>query len=175
MAAREDFGKNLHWDVHGPWRHFDIYGPDGKKGPFAEQWGDYWRHDDALFRSETGFPGASPADIIRETAGDLPVLPASDSNPLWQRSSWWLQWDDFLGEYRREPCDLEEFVDWSQQRQAVALEIAARACRDRFPRMGGILIWMGHDSFPCTANTAILDFHGRPKPAALALAKVFCG
>ena len=172
-ASREDFGKNLHWDVHGPWRHWDVYGPDGTKGLFEKQWSDYWRHDDALFRSESGFPGASPAGLIRATAGTCPVMPASGGNPLWQRTSWWLQWDDFLAEHGREPCDLEEFVDWSQQRQALALEVAAHACRDRFPRMGGILIWMGHDSFPCAANTAILDFYGKPKPAALALGKIF--
>ena len=38
--------------------------------------------------------------------------------------------------------------------------------------MGGILIWTGHDSFPGSANTAILDFYGKPPPA-LALGKIF--
>jgi len=173
-ADQKDFGKNLHWDVHGPWRHWDVYGPGGIKGPFEKQWRDYWRQDDALFRSECGFPGASPVELIRATAGECSVMPASASNPLWQRTAWWLQWDDFVEQYQRAPADLEEFVHWSQQRQALALEIAARACRDRFPHIGGILIWMGHDSFPCTANTAILDFYGKPKPAALALSKIFC-
>jgi hypothetical protein len=32
---------------------------------------------------------------------------------------------------------------------------------------------MGHDSFPCTANTAVIDFEGEMKPAAHALAAVF--
>jgi beta-mannosidase len=32
---------------------------------------------------------------------------------------------------------------------------------------------MGHDAFPCPANTAVLDFLGRPKPAADALRKIF--
>jgi len=32
---------------------------------------------------------------------------------------------------------------------------------------------MGHDCFPCPNNTAILDFDGRPKPAALALGEIF--
>jgi len=32
---------------------------------------------------------------------------------------------------------------------------------------------MGHDSFPCTANTAVVDFEGKPKPAAVALGEVF--
>ena len=60
----------------------------------------------------------------------------------------------------------------SEQR---ALEIAARSCKRRFPRCGGFLIWMGHDSFPCTANTSILDFHGDPKPAATAIGAIFRG
>jgi len=46
--------------------------------------------------------------------------------------------------------------------------------RARFPRCGGILLWMGHDSFPCPANTAIIDFWGRPKPA-LAVGGVWKG
>jgi hypothetical protein len=36
-----------------------------------------------------------------------------------------------------------------------------------------MLIWHGHDCFPCTANTALLDFEGNPKPAALAVGEVF--
>jgi len=68
---------------------------------------------------------------------------------------------------------VEEYVEWSQQRQAELLRIAAECCRRRFPRCGGFIVWMGHDCFPCTSNTAIIDFHGRPKPAARALAEVF--
>jgi beta-mannosidase len=66
-----------------------------------------------------------------------------------------------------------EFVAWSQARQAEALRIAAAACKGRFPRCGGFLVWMGHDSFPCTANTAVVDFDGEPKSAAVALKKIF--
>jgi beta-mannosidase len=68
---------------------------------------------------------------------------------------------------------LEEYVQWSQQRQADALAIAVHACKSRFPRCGGVLIWMGHDAFPCTANTSLLDFAGELKPAALALQELF--
>jgi hypothetical protein len=69
--------------------------------------------------------------------------------------------------------DLEEYVAWGQERQAEALRIAASACKRRFPRCGGFIVWMGHDCFPCCANTSILDFDGRPKPAALALGDVW--
>jgi beta-mannosidase len=125
-------------------------------------------------RSEVGAPGASPAGIIRRYAGDCPVMPATPANPLWRRTSvWWIEWDRFVAEHGREPESLEEYVEWSQQRQAELLRIAAECCRRRFPRCGGFIVWMGHDCFPCTSNTAIIDFHGRPKPAARALAEVF--
>jgi beta-mannosidase len=162
-ARAEDFGKGLHWDVHGPWK---------MPGTLAE-WQSYWDGDDALFRSETGAPGASPVEIIERYRGDFATLPGSADNPLWRRTSWWIEWPTFVAEQGREPASLEEFVAWSQARQAEALRIAAAACKGRFPRCGGFLVWMGHDSFPCTANTAIVDFDGRAKPAAVALGKVF--
>lgn len=163
-ADPEDFGAGVHWEVHGPWNI---------AGDVEEFVRTYWERDDALFRSEVGMPGASPADLIREFAGDLEVLPATLENPLWRRTSWWIDWPEYLREHGREPTTLEEYVAWSQERQATALGAAVAACKRRFPRCGGILLWMGHDCFPCTANTALVDFHGRPKPAALRLAAVF--
>jgi beta-mannosidase len=165
-ATRSDFGKGVHWDVHGPWK------PDGD----LTSWADYWRADDALFRSEVGSPGASSIEIIRRFAGDLREMPVGASNPLWRRPvSWWVEVEQFVVEHGREPESLEEYVAWSQKRQAQALTIAVRACRDRFPRCGGVILWMGHDCFPCTANTSIVDFHGEPKPAAVALREVWRG
>lgn len=160
-----DWGKGLHWDVHGPWK---------AQGDLDADWTRYWTHIDALFCSETGAPGASSAEIIRESAGDWDTMPADASNPLWRRTStWWIEWDEFIREIGREPESLEEYVDWSQARQAKALLIAAASCKERFPRCGGFIVWMGHDCFPCTANTAVIDFHRKPKPAALALKKIW--
>ena len=164
-AAEERFGQGLHWDVHGPWR---------VEGDLNE-WARYWQTNDALFHSEIGAPGASAIEIIRAYKGDLPEVPGTTANPLWRRTAWWVEWSTFVEELGREPKDLEEYVAWSQERQRRALEIAARSCKRRFPRCGGFLIWMGHDSFPCTANTSILDFHGDPKPAATAIGAIFRG
>ena len=50
---------------------------------------------------------------------------------------------------------------------------AARASKTRFPRCGGFIVWMGHDTFPCPVSLSILDFDGKVKPAGHALAKVF--
>lgn len=162
-ASPEDFGKGLHWDVHGPWR---VEGD-------LEQWSDYWANVDALFHSEVGAAGASSTEVIRKYSGGLPLMPASGENPLWRRTLWWVEWADFLQETGNQTATLEEFVAWSQSRQAKALECVARSLKAKFPRCGGVILWMGHDSFPCTSNTSIIDFDGNLKPAATALKQVF--
>jgi beta-mannosidase len=164
-ANAENVGKGVHWNVHGPWKPW---------GNLDEGWTDFWAKDDALFRPETGSTGACSAEIIRQYAGDLDVMPASVQNPLWTRhSTWWIEWDECLRELGREPESLEEYVEWSQARQAKALSIAVGACKRKFPRCAGILMWMGHDCYPCTGNTSIIDFNADPKPAALALSKIW--
>lgn len=161
----ETRGKGMHWDVHGPWK---------ADGNLAEGWSKFWDQDDALFRSETGAPSCSSAEIIRKYAGNCDPMPCTPANPLWRRTSvWWIESAQFVAELGHEPESLEEYVEWQQARQTQALSIAAKTCKERFPACGGFIIWMGHDCFPCTANTAIIDFEGNPKPAALALREIF--
>jgi beta-mannosidase len=162
-ARRSDFGKGIHWDVHGPW----------KPETDLDDWRSYWSGDDALARTEVGSPGPSSADLIRRYAVTLDPYPGTYTNPLWRRTSWWIEWPEFVAEMGREPASLEEYVAWGQARQAEALRIAAQACKRRFPACGAFIVWMGHDSYPCTANTSVIDFEGNPKPAAFALAEVF--
>ena len=164
LRADDQVGRGVHWNVHGPWR---------VPGDW-EAWESYWRDDDALFRAETGAPGASDVVLIERYAGDLDLWPIDAGNPLWRRTPIWLEIEPFRRALGRDPNDPAEYVAWSQESQSRALAVAASACKARFPRMGGIIIWMGHDSFPCTANTSILDFDGNPKPAAKRLAEIFC-
>ncbi len=158
QANAKEFGLGLHWDTHGPWW------PESA---------EYWNRDDALFRSEVGAAGASPVDILERYYGPGALLPLDEGNPLWRRFGFWIQAKAFHQAHSRGPRDLAEYVAWSQQLQTVALDRAARAIKGRFPRCGGIILWMGHDPFPCPANTAVLDYYGRPKPAADALRQVF--
>jgi beta-mannosidase len=160
----QDCGKGLFWDVHGPWN---------LDGPVDGDWKELWARGDAMFHSEMGAPSASSAALIRKYKGDLKETPGTHQNPLWNRQPWWIDWPKFAAEKGREPGDLEEFVAWSQARQAAALTLAARTVKRRFPACGGLIIWMGHDSFPCTSNTSIIDFEGNPKPAAIELARIF--
>jgi beta-mannosidase len=163
-ADSKGFGTGQHWDVHGPWHiHGDLDG----------SYKEYWDRNDALFHSEIGAAGASSTAIIRQYKGSLPEVPGTKENPLWRRTAWWVEWHVFEGEHGRAPRDLEEYVAWSQERQRRALSIAARSAKTRFPRCGGFLVWMGHDSFPCTANTSIIDFHGNLKPAGEELGRIY--
>ena len=164
MAFSSEFGQGVHWDVHGPWK---------APGTTPAECEDYWNRDDALFRSEAGAPGASSAEIIRRYSGGISETPGTMENPLWRRFAWWLEWSDFVKENGREPSGLEEYVEWSQARQTRLIALALRASKKRFPGIGGIIFWMGHDAFPCTANTSLVDFHGEPKPAALAASEIW--
>ena len=101
-------------------------------------------------------------------------MPVAEDNPVWRRPlTWWVEAGAFEAERGRAPETLAEYVEWSQARQAEALTIAVTACKDKFPRCGGILLWCGHDCYPVPANTSIIDYHGAAKPAALALQKVW--
>ncbi len=162
-ASEDNYGKGLHWDVHGPWL---------VEGSLDEKWQAYWQNDDSLFRSELGAPGPADADLIRQYAGTCDLTP-SPENPLWSRTGWWLELNQYIKEKGTQPKTLEEYVQWGQQRQTEILTFAISSCKKRFPRCGGVIIWMGHDSFPCTANTSIIDFNANLKPAAKALAKIF--
>jgi beta-mannosidase len=85
----------------------------------------------------------------------------------------WIDWEVLCEKMGRKPESLEEYVQWSQQNQAHALALGMAACKARFPRCGGVLLWGSHDTFPVPANTTIIDFDGRPKPAAFALKEIW--
>lgn len=161
--SQQTCGQGKHWDVHGPWN---------LDGPVDGAWRELWEHDDAMFHSEMGAPSTSSAEMIRRYKGDLPAVPGTHANPLWNRQPWWIEWPKFKLEKGREPASLDEFAAWSQKRQADALTLAIAKIKSRFPACGGAILWMGHDCMPCTTNASILDFDGNPKPAALALKRV---
>jgi len=163
IADEKDFGKGIHWDVHGPWdRPADSW--DGAKA--------YWDRDDALFRSEYGAPGASGMELIEKYYDVDELLPIDIKNPLWRKSFTWLRDELFETEHGRKAGNVKEYVEWSQNFQSRALEMGLKSGLTRFPKIGGMILWMGHDSYPCLSNTSILDFDGNMKPAAMAIQKV---
>jgi beta-mannosidase len=134
-ANPAEFGKGQHWAVHG----------GAALGTLADA-EQYWAEDDALFRAEVYCPGASPVALIEKHAGGLATFPANTDNPYWTRlTTWWIGWQRLVAIHGREPRDLAEYVEWSQTNQAVMMSGEMKACKDRFPRCGGVLMWSGHD------------------------------
>ncbi|MFT3902667.1 MAG: glycoside hydrolase family 2 TIM barrel-domain containing protein [Niabella sp.] len=168
-----NIGTGNNWDVHGPWG-LPLRQDDQSMNAVRE----YWAKADAMMFSEVGVPGAMDAALIKKYSGGLDALPATRDNPLWNRFGWWIEWDSYLKEKgltneKGIAAGLEAYVEWSQQRQAEGLEIAVTAVKRRFPKTGGILLWMGHDAFPCFTNNSIIDFEGNLKPAAKRLEKIW--
>ena len=160
----ESYGKGILYDVHGPYNLFAT----------REDMENYWKGDDSLFRSECCCPGNNPDDITEHYSNGRPIWPADHSNPLWCKPySMWINIDGFTAANGRPAENLEEFTKWSQEQQAINLSYAAKSCKDRFPACGGFLLWGSHDTWPQPANTTIIDFLARPKPAALALMEIW--
>jgi beta-mannosidase len=165
-STREEFGLGLHHEVHGPWG-LDAFPAEG-------EWERYWTDDDALFRGETGVGGASRAELIRRYAGGEATWPPDSA--YWRHASgWWTQWDRLREKFAAAApaTALELFTEYTRREQAEKLAFAIHAKKAQFPRCGGFLIWMGHDAFPCLANTSIIEFDHALKPAAHAIAAVF--
>lgn len=176
-ATVNNFGSGNNWQTHGPWwlPYAPPYNELLKKGEDKMKAVErYWERNDAMFISESGVPGAMSAEMIRKYAGKYDPLPANIQNPLWRNVNWWIDWDAFLADRKGESSvTLEEYVQWSQERQTKGLTIAVKEMKKKFPRCGGFIIWMGHDCFPCMVNTSIIDFEGHPKPAAVGLSKIW--
>lgn len=165
----QNAGSGDNWETHGPWGL-----PEGSLAGARK----YWAKADALMFTEIGVPGAMAADMIRKYSGRLDVFPANYNTRLWSRFNWWIEWDDYLKETRMTNKEaivkgLDAYVNWSQERQAAGYVIAVKAAKSRFPKTGGIILWMGHDSYPCPTNNSIIDFEGNLKPAAKELTKIW--
>jgi len=168
-ATRENFGSGNNWDTHGPWKL-----PFSGSNKTMQSVRDFWNLNDALFISEAGVPGAMSAEMIKKYAGNYNPLPANTENPIWRNVNWWIDWDEFTSDHdAKTNQSLDEYVKWSQDRQTEGLCIALKSRKDRFPKSGGFIIWMGHDCFPCMVNTSIIDYEGNLKPAAIELSKIW--
>ena len=130
-AVESNNDKGLHHDVHGPW-DLSWFKND------MDCWAPYWEKDDALFRSETGFPGAESVETIRAYAGELPAWPPEGA--YWMHSmSWYYEttckrlWDRLkdlpAGEQLSAFCRHHPGGTG-----ALSCPCGERACKSRFPR-----------------------------------------
>jgi len=161
----EHTGEGLHQNTHGPWKANGTY----------EDWCNLFDKEDSMFRAETGAPGCANLEVTKEYSQKLSPYPIAIENDFWSRPmTWWVETEDFKNEMGRVPKTVEEYITWSQERQAKLLVKAVGTCKSKFPKCGGFIIWTGHDNYPCPANTSVIDYNRNLKPAAIALKeKVF--
>lgn len=156
-ANKDEFGKGVHHDVHGPWTYLGE----------AEQY-SFFNGDDSLFRSETGCPGISRMRTLEKYQGNCSLWPPDASNPYWvHRGAWWIQLKELsklFGEWDEKGGDIKEYVKVSRFLQAEALRYCVEATRRREPVSSGFIIWMGNEPFPNNANTSVIEYDGTPKP-----------
>ena len=168
IAREEDFGKGLHHDVHGPWNY------TGEPSHYR-----FFNGDDALFRSETGCPGASRMETLEGYKGAFDVWPPDSTNPYWvHRGAWWLQMaqlTELFGLWDTKGSDKAQYIKASRYLQAEALRYAIEATRRREPASSGFIIWMGNEPFPNNANTSVVEYDGTPKPAYYWVKNAFSG
>lgn len=65
-------------------------------------------------------------------------------------------------------CDEMGMMVWPE----FPLTSEMKAIKDRFPGCGGVLMWSGHDTFPLTIITSLIDFDGCLKPAAREVSRI---
>jgi beta-mannosidase len=167
-ASEENFGKELHHDVHGPWTF------TGEPSHYR-----YFNGDDSLFRSETGCPGASRMETLERYKGIFEVWPPDNTNPYWvHRGAWWLQMTQLtalFGYWDVNGSNSVQYIKASRYLQAEALRYAIEATRRREPISSGFIIWMGNEPYPNNANTSIVEYDGTPKPAYYWVKNAFSG
>ena len=172
-ADANEYGKGMHHDIHGPWGLGGFAGNTFEER--LEKWREYWSKDDSLFRSETGMPGAASPECIALYA-DADLVWPPHGHYWMHTAAWWTQWDlcrKDMESITDKRIGIDAYIKETQARQAEAYGFAAKICKDRFPKCGGFIIWMGHDCFPCPANNSVIDFLCKPKPAYFALQEIF--
>ena len=123
-ANQSEYNTGVHWSVHGPWN---------VDGELDDRWTSYWEQDDSLLRAETGCPGAMDLEVLKSYVPNMSTYPVEQSNPVWGRTSWWIESQIFEIEMGHLPHNTQEYVTWSQERQCKALKISVGTTKKKIP------------------------------------------
>ncbi len=163
IPSVEDYGKDVCHDTHGHWLYL---------GDTLHY--DYYDRDDSLWRSEVGTPGLAQAETLSELAGDHMLWPPNASNRLWlHHGPWWIAWSqmaELFGPWDEGVDEMSLYAKLSQYLQAESLRYVVESVRRREPASSGVLIWMGNEPYNNGANTSLIDYKARPKPAFYSVA-----
>ena len=171
-------------ETHGPWtfrmeigdhrfRDFDFY--------------QFWRGTDEAFHSESSVSGPAHPETFAEILGLDSLqgvsLPATRDDPLWVahkafKAAWdgiddnWLDLSGAEQMFGKLP-DLETLVRALSFVQCEATRFMIESVRRRQGAATGIVWWGINEPFPALAGNALIDFHGRTKPALDAMRTAF--
>jgi beta-mannosidase len=140
-------------DVHGPWEH------QGLRAHYAH----YDASATCRLHSEFGVEGMTNRAAHEALIGADHRWPADRSNPVYEHlGAWWnnapLVQESFGGRIG----DLETLRRASQWLQYDGLRYAVEA---RLRQGVGVIPWQLNESYPNAWCTAVVDWHGVPKPA----------
>ena len=149
-------------DLHGPWehqglhRHTQVY--DGKP---------------CKLHSEFGVEGMTNRAAHEALIAEENRWPADRTNPVYEHlGAWWcnapLVQESFGGRIR----DLETLRRASQWLQYEGLRYAVEA---RLRQGIGVIPWQLNESYPNAWCTAVVDWHGDPKPAYYGVKRAYLG
>lgn len=152
-------------DTHGPWNYL---------GPWQHY--SQFNRDTSLLHSEVGTAAAPREETLRNTCS-MPLWPPTVENPVWlSRGAWWIsdrQLTELFGPFDGQTRGLTEYVKAFRYMQMESLRYVASIVRRAGEKKAGLIIWMGNEPFPNTANTSLIEFDGCPKPAFYAMQRAF--
>jgi hypothetical protein len=150
-------------DVHGPWEH------QGLQAHYAHY------DEPAAFRlhSEFGVEGMTNRAAHEALIAAEHRWPADRSNPVYEHlGAWWNNAPLVQASFGGRIGDLETMRRASQWLQYDGLRYAVEA---RLRQGIGVIPWQLNESYPNAWCTAVVDWHGEPKPAYWGVRRAYLG
>jgi beta-mannosidase len=148
-------------DIHGPWEH------QGLRAQYA--------HYDAApgcnLHSEFGVEGMTNRASHEALIAPEHRRPPDRSNPVYEHlGAWWNNASLVQESFGGKMDDLESMRRASQWLQYDGLRYAVEA---RLRQGVGVIPWQLNESYPNAWCTAVVDWHGMPKPAYWGVARAY--
>jgi hypothetical protein len=150
-------------DVHGPWEH------QGLRAHYAH----YDEPRACRLHSEFGVEGMTNRAAHEALVAEEHRWPADRSNPVYEHlGAWWNNAPLVRESFGGRVGDLETMRRASQWLQYDGLRYAVEA---RLRRGIGVIPWQLNESYPNAWCTAVVDWHGEPKPAYWGVRRAYLG
>jgi beta-mannosidase len=150
-------------DVHGPWEHQGL----------AAHYAHYDEPRGCRLHSEFGVEGMTNRAAHQALIAEERRWPADRSNPVYEHlGAWWNNAPLVQASFGGRIDDLETMRRASQWLQYDGLRYAVEA---RLRQGIGVIPWQLNESYPNAWCTAVVDWHGVPKPAYWGVRRAYLG